>query len=103
LRQGEGFSSRLESFEIDFRGKYGGNYAGKTFAVKPDQIAGIGMTLAYSGEKKGSIQTKTFMGNYTMKLEFGTAKNGKLPGNIHLRLPDDTGSFVVGTFVAEIK
>lgn len=98
LRQGEGFSSHLESFEIDFRGKYGGNYAGKTFAVKPDQKAGIDITLAYSGEKKGSIQTKTFMGNYTMKLEFGTAKDGKLPGKIHLRLPDDTGSFVVGTF-----
>ena len=38
-----------------------------------------------------------------MKLEFGTAKNGKIPGKIHLRLPDDAGSFVVGTFEAEIK
>lgn len=103
LQQGEGFSSHLESFEIDFRGKYGGNYAGKTFAVKPDQKAGIDITLAYSGEKKGSIKTKTYLGNYSMKLEFGTAKDGKIPGKIHLRLPDDTGSFVVGTFVAEIK
>jgi len=103
LRQGEGFPTHLESFEIDFRGKYGGNYAGKTFAVKPDQKAGIDITLAYSGEKKGSIQTKTYLGNYTMQLEFGTAKDGKLPGKIHLRLPDETGSFVVGTFEAEIK
>ncbi len=103
LRQGEGFSSHLASFEIDFRGKYGGNYEGKTFAVKPDQKAGIDITLAYSGEKKGSIQTKTYLGNYTMKLEFGTAKDGKLPGKIHLHLPDETRSFAVGTFEAEIK
>ena len=71
--------------------------------MKPDQKAGIDITLAYSGERKGSIKSRTYMGNYTMKLEFGTAKDGKLPGKIHLRLPDDTGSFVIGTFEAEIK
>ena len=38
-----------------------------------------------------------------MRLEFGTAKKGKIPGKIHLRLPDAAGSFVVGTFLAEIK
>ena len=103
LRQGEGFSSHLEEFEIDFRGQNGGNYAGKTFTVKPDQKAGIDITLADSGEKKGSIQTKTYLGSYTMKLEFGTAKDGKLPGKIHLRLPDEAGSFVVGTFEVESK
>jgi hypothetical protein len=103
FRQGEGFSSHLEEFEIDFRGKNGGNYAGKTFTVKLDEKAGIDITLAYSGEKKGSIKSRTYMGNYTMKLEFGIAKDGKLPGKIHLRLPDEAGSFVVGTFEAEIK
>jgi hypothetical protein len=103
LRQGEGFSSHLEEFEIDFRGKYGGNYAGKTFTVELGQKAGIDITLAYSGERKGSIKSRTYPGNYTMKLEFGTPKDGKLPGKIHLRLPDEVGSFVVGTFEAEIK
>jgi hypothetical protein len=38
-----------------------------------------------------------------MKLEFGTAKDGKIPGKIFLRLPDEAGSFLVGTFEAEIK
>jgi len=103
LRQGEGFSSHLEEFEIDFRGKNGGNYAGKTFTVELGQKAGIDITLAYSGDKKGSIKTRTYTKEYTMKLEFGTAKDGKLPGKIHLRLPDEAGSFVVGTFEAEIK
>jgi hypothetical protein len=103
LRQGEGFASHLEEFEITFRGENVGNYAGKTFTVKPDQEnAGFGIQLAFS-EKPGTIRTSAHNGGYTMRLEFGTAMNGKIPGKIHLRLPDEAASFVVGTFEAEIK
>jgi hypothetical protein len=38
-----------------------------------------------------------------MKQEFGTANDGKIPGKLHLRLPDEERSFVIGTFEAEIK
>jgi hypothetical protein len=103
LRQGEGFSSHLEEFEIDLSRKKVENFSGKTFTVELNQKAGIDITLAYSGERKGSIKTRTYLGDYTMKLEFGAAKDGKLPGKIHLRLPDEAGSFVVGTFEAETK
>jgi hypothetical protein len=103
LRQGEGFASHLEEFEITFRGENIGNYAGKTFTVKPDQEnTGFGIQLAYS-KKPGSISTSTTNQGYAMRLEFGAAKNGKIPGKIHLRLPDEAGSFVVGAFEAEIK
>lgn len=103
LRQGEGFSSHLEEFEIDLSRKKVENFAEKTFTVELNQKAGIEITLAYTGERKGSIKTRTYIENYTMKLEFGSAKDGKIPGKIHLRLPDEAGSFVVGTFEAEIK
>lgn len=103
LRQGEGFATHLEEFEIDLSRKNVENFAGQTFTAQLSQKAGIDITLAYSGEKKGSIKTRTYMREYTMKLEFGTAKDGKIPGKIHLRLPDEAGSFVVGTFEAEIK
>lgn len=103
LRQGEGFATHLEEFEIDLSRKNVENFAEKTFTAELGQKAGIDITLAYSGERKGKIKTRTYLGNYTMKLEFGTAKDGKLPGKIHLRLPDESGSFVVGTFEAEIK
>ena len=103
LRQGEGFATRLEEFEITFRGENVSNYAGKTFTVKPDQEnTGFGIQLAYS-KKPGSISTSTTNRGFAMRLEFGTAKDGKIPGKIHLRLPDEAGSFVAGTFVAEIK
>jgi len=98
LRQGE-----VEEFEITFRGEKVGNYAGKTFTVKPDQQnTGFGIELAFSREP-GSFSTSTTNRGFAMRLEFGTAKKGKIPGKIHLRLPDAAGSFVVGTFLAEIK
>ena len=52
---------------------------------------------------QGRPEGETFFQNYTMKLEFGTAKGGKIPGKIHLRLPDEAGSFVAGTFEAEMQ
>ncbi len=45
----------------------------------------------------------TYLGDFSMKLEFGTAMHGKIPGKIHLRLSDEKRSFVVGTFEAQIK
>lgn len=39
----------------------------------------------------------------TMKLEYGKAKNGKLPGKIHLRITGQPESFVVGSFEAVMK
>ena len=98
LRQGE-----VEEFEITFRGENVGNYAGKTFTVKPDQEnPGFGIELTFSKEP-GSFSFSTTNRGFAMRLEFGTAKNGKIPGKIHLRLPDEAGSFVVGSFEAEIK
>lgn len=98
LRQGE-----VEEFEITFRAENVGNYAGKTFTVKPDQEnPGFGIELTFSKEP-GSFSFSTTNRGFAMRLEFGTAKNGKIPGKIHLRLPDEAGSFVVGSFEAEIK
>ena len=44
-----------------------------------------------------------YLNEYSMKLEFGTAKDGEIPGKIHLRLPDEERSFGIGTFEAQIK
>lgn len=40
---------------------------------------------------------------YTLWLEFGAERAGKLPGRLHLSLPDADGSRVAGTFVADIR
>lgn len=47
--------------------------------------------------------TELFTNGYAMKLEFGTVSSNRLPGKIYLCLPDETRSYVVGTFTAEIQ
>jgi hypothetical protein len=44
-----------------------------------------------------------FTDKYSLQLEFGAEKNGKLPGKIYLALPDEVKSGVAGTFEADIK
>ncbi len=104
LWQGGGTAPHLEKFGIQISQKKDENLSGQTFTVKLTEDTGIIVILSYSGENGEPMGNRFFMGEqYTMKLEFGTAKEGKIPGKIHLRLLDEAGSFVVGTFEAEIK
>jgi hypothetical protein len=36
-------------------------------------------------------------------LEFGKEKDGKVPGKIYLCMPDDSKSYIAGTFTLELK
>jgi hypothetical protein len=38
-----------------------------------------------------------------MRLQFNEKENGALPGKIFLALPDDSKSFVAGSFLAQVK
>ena len=40
---------------------------------------------------------------YALKVAFGEAANGRIPGKIYISLPDENKSFVAGTFNAEIR
>jgi hypothetical protein len=103
LRQGKGFFADLE-FTIFLFGQQGG-LDGKKITVKAaDQDSSIAhVHMGYMEEGKQIPKTETHTEKYTMSLEFGTAKDGKIPGKINLRLPDKAGSFVVGSFEAEIE
>jgi hypothetical protein len=104
LWQGGGTAPHLEKFGIQISQKKDENLSGQTFTVKLTEDTGIVIVLSYSGESGEPMGNRFFMSEqYTMKLEFGTAKDGKIPGKIHLRLLDEARSFVVGTFEAEIK
>lgn len=102
LRQGKDFFADFE-FMVFLFGQ-DGKFEGKTITVKPNQDSTTAhIHKGYKVEGKNLPETEIITEKYTMKIEFGTAKDGKIPGKIHLRLPDETGSFVVGTFEAEIK
>jgi len=40
---------------------------------------------------------------YALKVAFGEAASGRIPGKIYISLPDENKSFVAGTFNAEIR
>ena len=77
---------------------------GRTFNISTDH--GFGAPHIHmkwrDGDKKAP-ETKIFMKEYAMRLQFKEKENGALPGNIFLSLPDDSKSFVAGTFLAELK
>jgi hypothetical protein len=102
LRQGDDFFADL-AFTIFLFGQ-SDKLDGKKVIVKPSEDANTAhIHRSRLIEKDGLPKVEVFTEKFAMRLEFGTAKNGKIPGKIHLRLPDEAGSFVAGTFEAEIK
>lgn len=58
-----------------------------------------------SGKEDGKPEPvhREFAEKYSLKLEFGPEKDGKLPGKIKLTLPDEGKSGVAGTFEADVR
>jgi uncharacterized membrane protein YjgN (DUF898 family) len=84
--------------------KKGETLEGRTFNISTDHGFGaphIHMKWRDGGKK--APETKIFMKEYAMRLQFQEKKNGSLPGEIFLALPDDSKSFVAGTFLAQLK
>ncbi len=72
--------------------------SGKPSGGKPIQVH---LLRTVKGEELPRVQT--FRDGFTLKLEFGKAAAGKVPGKIYVRVADEAGSFVAGTFHLEIK
>jgi DNA-directed RNA polymerase subunit RPC12/RpoP len=51
----------------------------------------------------GQTARENFDGGYAMRLEFGALAGNRMPGKIYLCLPDETKSYVAGTFNVEIR
>jgi hypothetical protein len=59
--------------------------------------------MSWKPDPKSLPKSKTWTGDYVIRLKFDKARNGRLPGQIYLCLPDMKQSFVAGTFEAIIK
>ena len=60
------------------------------------------MILRWKNEQ-GDPVTKDFREGYALKVEFGQVSSNRLPGKIFIAFPDDSRSYVAGTFNAEIR
>jgi hypothetical protein len=52
--------------------------------------------------QEGGRHSATFHNGYAMKIEFGPESGNAIPGKLFISLPDDSKSWVAGTFRAEI-
>jgi DNA-directed RNA polymerase subunit RPC12/RpoP len=73
--------------------------SGKTAEVKPTDATAPRVVLHW---KEADRVSETFRGGYAMKVEFGPVAGNALPGKIFICLPDESKSWVAGTFRAEI-
>lgn len=105
LRQGKELFADREFMIFLFLDK-GEKPDGKSFEVRPKRSFGVQVPHVHVGwkvPKETLPKTQAFVDGYTMRLQFGPSRNGQVPGQIYLCLPDKEKSFLAGTFTAAIK
>jgi predicted RNA-binding Zn-ribbon protein involved in translation (DUF1610 family) len=80
----------------------GEELSGKTVQIASDRPRARPVVLRWKDAQQQPL-TETINGGYALKLVFGEATNGRMPGKVYICLPDETKSFAAGTFDAEIK
>ena len=102
LRQGKGSPPDL-ALSVHFFAQQGEELSGKTVEISSDRQPPLPkVVLRWRGDDDKGV-SRTYNGGYVMRVEFGDAANARIPGKIYIALPDDSKSFVGGTFVAEIR
>ncbi len=103
LRQGKDFFPDL-AIDIVLFLKAGERLAGHQFRVMPESgYGGPHVILKWRVKPgEGVPESKTFMSQYALLLQFGKPTGGKLPGRVYLCLKDDQHSVVAGTFTVQV-
>jgi hypothetical protein len=102
LRQGKATPPDL-GISVQFFAQLGEELSKKTVEITPDRAPPVPkVTLRWKDDQDKAV-TKNYSEGYAMRVEFGEAANGKIPGKIFISLPDDAKSFAAGTFLADIR
>jgi hypothetical protein len=76
---------------------------GKTLIVRPDRPPPVpSVTVRWKDEQKQPASAHIDSG-YALRVVFGQASEGRMPGKIYIALPDESKSFAAGTFDALIR
>ena len=89
-------------FGVNLPARHAGELSGKTFEVPPDRTNAPPVGWRWKDEQHQPV-TRIISNGYLLKVTFGQATNGHLPGRIYICMPDPGKSFAAGTFDAEIK
>ncbi|HWX18380.1 MAG TPA: hypothetical protein VN578_00610 [Candidatus Binatia bacterium] len=101
LRQGR--TSQDLRINIVFFAKLGEELSGKTLEVTPERVPPLPkVTLHWTDDRNKGVN-QNIPNGYALKIAFGPAANGRITGKLFIALPDESKSFVAGTFDAEIR
>jgi hypothetical protein len=89
-------------FALHLFARQGEELSGKTVEIGPERPRAPRVVLRWKDEQHQPA-TETITSGYALKLTFGQAANSHISGQIYVCLPDETKSFVAGTFDAEIR
>ncbi len=102
LHQDKGWGPNL-SLAIRLPQWEGEQWSGKRVELGAEQTPPVPPVLLWWKEEQKSAGKKTITNGYVLKLAFGPAANGRLPGKIYVALPDEARSFASGSFTADIR
>ncbi len=101
LNQGERWPWDL-AIAVGLFARQGEELSGKTVEIEPERPRAPRVTLRWKNDRQRPA-TERINHGYCLKVVFGQATNGYMPGKIYLCLPDADKSFVAGTFDAKIQ
>jgi DNA-directed RNA polymerase subunit RPC12/RpoP len=81
----------------------GEELSGKTVEIQSDRAPPLPkIVLIWKDDQQKPVR-RNISNGYALKVAFGEAASGRIPGKIYISLPDENKSFVAGTFNAEIR
>ena len=89
-------------FGVDLVARQSEELSGKTIEIAPDQTNAPRVGWRWKNDQQQPA-TQIISNGYLLKVTFGQATKGYMPGKIYICLPDVDKSFAAGTFDAEIK
>jgi hypothetical protein len=102
LRQGKVWPPDL-GISIHLFAQQAEDLSGKTLVVRPDRPPPVPqVVLRWKDEQQQPVTLQIDRG-YALKVVFGQAEEGRMPGRIYISLPDESHSFAAGTFDALIR
>jgi hypothetical protein len=102
LRQGRTWPPDL-GVTVVFFAQQGEDLSGKIVDIGAERVPPLPKVVLRWKDDRDQAQNRSLNSGYALRISFGEASNGRMSGKLYLCLPDETRSFVAGTFDAEIR
>ncbi|HVV02330.1 MAG TPA: hypothetical protein VHH88_13260 [Verrucomicrobiae bacterium] len=102
LRQGKSGPPDL-AITLELFARQTTDLSGKTVEISPDREPPLPKIVLRWKDEQQKPRSQTITSGYLLRISFGQAANGRIPGRLYLAAPDGAKSFVAGNFEAQIR